>query len=156
MIQGIIRKFLRGGSYTLTTIHYDMNAIKIRMYENNNSEQRYIFFYLYSPWRIIKNRTIINSSGLYPVEQHYASKAKHKKAFLKYCDTTKTLARKKIIKVSIAPRSNDLTIEWGDGTTLEKYCLDPKEYDYHIYDYLNNKSYDIRYDGISKRSMKSK
>jgi hypothetical protein len=155
MIQGTIRTFLRSGSYTSTTIHYDMNAIKIRIHENN-SEQRYILFYLYAPWRIIRNRTIINSSGLYPIEQLYASKAKHKKAFLKYCDSTRTLARKRIVKVTIAPRSNDLTIEWGDGTMLEKYCLDPKEYDYHIYDYLNNKTYDFRFDRVSKTSTNSK
>jgi len=49
-----------------------------------------------------QKQDIINSSGLYPSEYLYSSKAKHKKAFLKYCDTTRTLARKRIVKVKMA------------------------------------------------------
>ena len=77
MIQKIINDFLRSINYTNTSIHYDMNVIKIRLHENQ-SDQRYIYLYLHSPWRIIRNGKISNSSTLYPFEQEYDSEAEHK------------------------------------------------------------------------------
>ncbi len=47
-IQKIIQQFIQSEYYTNTSIHYDANAIKIRMHENN-SDNRYIFIYIYHP-----------------------------------------------------------------------------------------------------------
>jgi len=53
-IRKAILEFIESARYSNTSINYDVNALKLRFYENN-SEDRYILFYIYSPWRIIGN-----------------------------------------------------------------------------------------------------
>jgi len=146
-IQKIIQQFIQSESYANTSIHYDANAIKIRMHENN-SDNRYIFIYIYHPWRITVNCKIINSSDLYPYESECRSKSIHKKKFDNYCNSTKLLSTEHISDVVITSGSNDLIIKWTNGTMLECFCLNTNEWSYHIYDYLNCIQYDCCYGKI--------
>ena len=144
-----VRKLLRSEKTTISSIGYDANAIKIIINEDKNSS-RNVYFYLYSPWRIIKNNLIINSSGLYPYEEHYDSKEEYLKEFRKYCNSTKRLMKTKIKEIKFKKDSNDLEIKWEDGTILEKFCLESKEFAYHIYDNFNYMEYEYSYNKTKK------
>ena len=148
-IQRIIQEFIRSESYTDTSIHYDANVIKIRMHENH-SDNRYIFIYAYHPWRITLNCRIINSSDRYPDEYKCRSKSTHRKQFDNYCNSTTSLSLERILDVIITPGSNDLIIKWTNGAIFECFSLNPKEWSYHIYDYLNRITYDCYYGKITR------
>lgn len=152
MIENSIKCFLLGKRYSHTTINYDMNAIKIRLYEDN-SDERYLFLYIYSPWRIVKENKIINSSALYPFEGNYDLKEEHDKEFLTYCNSTSSLAKRKIVEITIKKATNDLIIRWDDGTLLEKFCFEVEDYDYHIYDNLNAFAYDVCFNKIEQEAI---
>jgi hypothetical protein len=154
-IQKIIKDFISGDAYTNTTIHYDMNTIKIRLYENHSLE-RCIFFYIYSPWRITKKGKLINSSDLYTHEDEFEDRTKFKEAFAKYIKTTEELCKHKVVDVKIQSESTDLVFKWTDGTILESFGLNPHEWSYHIYDKINGQTYDVFYGKISQVKTKKK
>lgn len=147
-IQKIIREFIASEAYTNTTIHYDMNVIKIRLHENH-SDERYIFFYIYPPWRIICHGKIVNSSDMYPQERNTDEEIDYTKMFHQYTKSTQELTKQRITDVIIKPESFDLTIKWADETILESCNLNENEWSYHIYDTINGKSYDASYGKIA-------
>ena len=69
---------------------------------------------------------------------------------------TALMAKYKTVNIIIKPESNDLIVKWDNGAILEKFCLSSTEDEYHIYDYLNNKTYDVCSNKIRKRLMNSK
>jgi hypothetical protein len=135
MVQG----FVASQEYTNTTIHYDMDAIRIRLYESY-SDKRCLFFYVYTPWRITQQGRIINSSELYSEDS--------KEAFSRYTESTRELCKQRITDVTIKPGSFDISLKWDDGTILESFNLEADEDCYHIYDNLNGVVYDVRYGNI--------
>jgi hypothetical protein len=146
MIIESLNAFIRSGECKRTTIHYDMNAIKIRLF-GDSSQQAYMF-YLYSPWRIVHNDALVNSSHLYPYEEQCESKEEYLIEFSKFCETTRHLESHQIERIELTPTSNDLTVYWENGCRLEKVCMDI-DYDYHIYDRVNKLSYDLGFNCMS-------
>jgi hypothetical protein len=151
-IQKAILEFIESDRYSNTTINYDVNSLKLRLYENN-SEERCLFFYIYYPWRIVGNGKIFNSSDLYPSEEFSESKEQHKCEFEDYTKSTSELAKQKIVSLAINPITHDLKIEWANGTYLESFTLDSESAQYHIYDNLNFIAHDVSYGNISSRVM---
>ena len=148
IIQKVIYNFIQSDTYINTTIHYDMNTIKIRLHENQ-SKERYVYFYIYSPWRITKNGIFISSSDLYTHEDELEDQSKYEETFAQYVKATEYLLKHKIVDIKIKSESTDLVIQWADGTLLESFGLNPDEWSYHIYDKLNEKTYDVFYGRIS-------
>lgn len=124
-----VNEFLSLGGNKRTNVHYDMNAIKIRL--NDGANQKVYLFYVYSPWRIVHNDVLVNSSHLYPYDEYYESREDHKRAFAEYCQRTRDLEHIRIQRIDIKPKTNDLTVEWESGHRLEKVCMADR--DYHIY-----------------------
>ena len=147
-IRKAILEFIESVRYSNTSINYDVNALKLRFYENN-SEDRYILFYIYSPWRIIGNGEIINSSDLYPSEEFSESKEQYESEFEAFIKSTSELAKQKVTSIAINPLTHDLKIEWDDGTYLESFTLDYVNAQYHIYDTLNHIAHDVSYGNLS-------
>lgn len=140
MITKSLNSFLQAVACKRTSIHYDMSAIKIRLF--GEPDQEAYMLYIYSPWRIVHNGALINSSHLYPDDYLYDSPDEHRVAFGKFCETTRSLESISIERVEITPTSNDLTIYWENGCQLEKICMD-SDADIHIYDRANNVSHDL-------------
>ena len=145
----MLESFLTSEAYTHTSIHYDMNAVKIRLHQNL-SESRYISFYIYHPWRISLNGELINSSADYPHPKKNESDEEHKTKYESYCQTTKFLERFSINKINIDAKTNDLSVFWENNAVLESPTFSPKDYSYHIYDYINGEGYDVYYNRIEK------
>ena len=148
-IKQTLESFLTSEEYTNTSIHYDINAIKIRLHQNQ-SENRYIYFYIYHPWRISLNQKILNSSGDCPYKEDNESQKDHEIKFILYCKKTKLLERFPIKKIAIDSISNDLSIVWENGAILESSSLSSENWSYHIYDYINGVMYDVYYNRIEK------
>jgi len=146
MITTKINDFLDSGQYATTSIHYDMSCLKIR-FQNPSNLTAYML-YLYAPWRIVKDGTLVNSSSLYPSEKSYESKKEFRRAFKKFCESTQELQAQKATRIEISPVTNDLTLHWQDGTMLEKFCTST-DWDYHLYDKLQQETYDFCFNSSS-------
>lgn len=144
-----INSFLASKEYTNTSIHYDMNALKIRLHQNN-SKNRFLYFYIYHPWRITLNGKLLNSSGNCPYKNEDESQKEHEHKFKQYCETTRFLEQFPIKMINIHHITNDLSISWENSALLESPTLSSENYSYHIYDYINGKDYDIYFNRIDK------
>lgn len=141
-----VNDFLRQGRCTATSIHYDMNSIKIRLFEKDGRQA--FMLYLYPPWRIVRDDALVNSSAEYPADHLYESREEHRAAFMIYCQSTSSLETETIHRVEAVPTTNDLTVYWESGCRLEKPCMS-REWDYHIYDRLNALLHDVGFDSYA-------
>ena len=66
--------------------------LKLDLHQNQ-SENRYIYFYIYHPWRITLNEKILNSSGDCPYKEDNESQEDHEIKFRLYCKKTEFLER---------------------------------------------------------------
>ncbi|MFA5205148.1 MAG: hypothetical protein WC708_12175 [Lentisphaeria bacterium] len=148
-VVNIINDMIANNLFFVNRINYDMNALKLRLVQDEQSN-KVIFFYIYSNWRLSKDNKIINSSFKYPHEQYYGNKASHRRSFLKYCGSTRYLEDNAIEKIEIDNKTKDLKVFWSTGELLEAFCFESNSTSYHVYDQINGHTYDVMYGKINK------